>query len=120
MPCQARHDVFVFISHCALDAQSGMGLRVYFVYILTNYKQTVLYTGVSNDLERRMHEHKSKFNSNSFTARYNIDRLVWYETHRWIHEAIHREKLIKKWKRAWKVELVNEFNPDWQDLSADW
>ncbi|MEP0985428.1 GIY-YIG nuclease family protein [Ekhidna sp.] len=97
-----------------------MSFKEYFVYILANYSKTVLYTGMTNDLERRVFEHKQKLDPNSFTRKYQVDLLVWYETHNDVNEAISREKLIKKWKREWKVELIKKDNPDWKDLSLGW
>ncbi|MEJ7693182.1 GIY-YIG nuclease family protein [Daejeonella sp.] len=91
----------------------------YFVYILTNKSNRVLYTGVTNDLERRILEHKAKFNS-GFTSRYNCNKLVYYEDHQWIEEAIAREKQIKAGSRQKKLTLVNSINPLWDDLSIDW
>ena len=75
-------------------------------YILSNYKKTVLYIGVTNDLKRRILEHKSKVDPNSFTAKYNVDR----------NDAIAREKQLKHWNREWKERLINEKNPEWKDL----
>ena len=97
-----------------------MSYKEYYVYILTNYSRTVLYTGMTNDLERRVLEHKQKLDPNSFTRKYQVSLLVWYETHNDVNEAISREKLIKKWKRQWKVDLIEKENPEWNDLSADW
>jgi putative endonuclease len=91
----------------------------YYVYILTTRKNTVLYTGMTNDLMRRMWEHKTKFNI-GFTSRYNVDKLVWFEEHNDVKLAIRREKLIKRWVRDWKESLINERNPEWDDLSKDW
>ncbi len=86
---------------------------------MTNYSKTVLYCGVTNDLERRVFEHKTK-SVIGYTSRYELNRLVWFEYHKDINLAIRREKLIKKWKRTWKEELINEENLDWNDLAADW
>lgn len=91
----------------------------YFVYILTNKSNRVLYTGVTNDLERRILEHKTKFNS-GFTSKYNCNKLVYYEDHQWIEEAIAREKQIKAGSRQKKLILVNSINPLWDDLSIEW
>ena len=97
-----------------------MPYKEYYVYILTNYNRTVLYTGVCNNLESRVWQHKNGINPGSFTRKYHVYLLVWYETHNDINEAIRREKLIKKWKRQWKEELINKENPDWEDLSKGW
>ena len=88
---------------------------MYSVYIIAS-KSRVLYIGVTNNLERRLHEHKSKLNSKSFTARYNCSRLVYFENFTNILTAISREKEIKHWRRAKKVGLIDEINPTWEDL----
>jgi putative endonuclease len=85
------------------------------VYIVTNRPSGVLYTGVTNDLGRRLAEHRQG-HADGFTKRYNCTVLVWYEQHTDIREAILREKRIKKWRRAWKVEMIEAANPDWKDL----
>ncbi|MEM8754991.1 MAG: GIY-YIG nuclease family protein [Pseudomonadota bacterium] len=89
-----------------------------YVYILTNRPNGVLYTGVTNDLRSRIDQHR-KGDGSRFAGRYNCRRLVWAELHARIDEAIVREKRIKKWKRAWKVRLIEEGNPDWRDLADD-
>lgn len=93
--------------------------KTYFVYILTNWKHTVFYTGITNNIERRVFEHKIKFNK-GFTNRYNCNQLVYYEEFGYVWDAIHREKQLKKYRRDWKKNLINSMNPDWQDLSAGW
>ena len=90
----------------------------HFVYILTNRNQTSLYVGVTNDLVRRVHEHRTKIAS-VFTTRYNVDRLVFFEETGDVRAAIAREKQIKGGSRANKIALVNAFNPDWRDLFDD-
>ncbi len=87
----------------------------YYVYILTNRPNGVLYTGVTNNLTRRIYEHRDA-RGGSFTRRYGCKTLVWFEHHTDINEAILREKRIKKWRRAWKVELIEAQNPGWADL----
>jgi len=87
----------------------------YYVYILTNYTNTVLYTGVTNNLLRRVYEHKEKM-ADSFTKKYNINKLVYYEVFNDIKLAIAREKQIKGGSRKKKIELINGFNKDWEDL----
>ena len=89
--------------------------RQYCVYILTNRRHTVLYTGVTNDLHRRVYEHKSK-RVEGFTKRYNVDKLVFYEVFEQPEYAIRREKQIKGGSRAKKTALVNGMNPQWRDL----
>ena len=92
--------------------------KQYYVYIMTNYKNTVLYTGVTNDLIRRVYEHKSKVNE-GFTKRYNINKLVYYEIAESAESAILREKQIKGGSRKKKIDLINSMNPEWDDLYAD-
>ena len=91
----------------------------YFVYILASKKNGVLYIGVTNDLEKRVLEHKNKI-AKGFTSRYNVDKLMYFEKFTSINEAIKREKRLKKWNRQWKVNLIEERNPDWVDLSREW
>lgn len=93
-------------------------MKEYFVYIMTNRSKT-LYTGVTNQLVRRVFEHKTKLIP-GFTSKYNIDQLVYFENCPDIDSAIAREKQIKGWTRAKKIALIEEQNPDWQDLSASW
>ena len=88
----------------------------YFVYILTNETGTTMYIGVTKDLVRRMHEHKHKLDSNSFTAKYDIHKLVYYEYTTDVRAAIEREKQLKSWNRARKNKLVETRNPSWEDL----
>ena len=94
--------------------------RQYFIYILASKKNGTLYIGVTNSLERRIGEHKNKLNPNCFTARYDINLLVYYETFQYINDAIDREKQLKKWNRQWKINLIEEENKDWKDLSKNW
>ena len=94
------------------------GIYNFYVYILTNRQKTVLYTGVTNDLKRRLTEHKEKLNPNSFTAKYNIEFLVYYEHFGWIQLAIAREKEIKDLKRDKKEALIKEFNPEMEFLNS--
>jgi putative endonuclease len=87
----------------------------YYVYIMTNNRNTVLYTGVTNDLKRRVYEHKGKM-ANGFTKKYNITKLVYYEVCEEAQSAISREKQLKAGSRQRKVELVNGMNREWRDL----
>jgi len=89
--------------------------KQYFVYVMTNKWNKVLYTGVTNDLKRRVHEHKQK-TFKGFTKRYNIDKLVYYEVAESIESAIQREKQIKGGSRNDKIQLVNTMNTTWHDL----
>lgn len=101
----------------APKARSGIqGPHVmYFVYLTASKRNGTLYLGVTRDLVRRAYEHKAK-TTNGFTARHNISRLVWFEPHSDVEVAILREKEIKKWRRAWKLELIEKENPQWRDL----
>jgi len=92
-----------------------MKVYLYYVYILTNANHTVLYTGVTNDLERRCFEHKHK-KVKGFTKKYNVDKLVYYEIFDFIDLAITREKQIKGYSRAKKHSLIEEFNKEWKEL----
>jgi len=91
----------------------------YFVYILASKKNGVIYIGVTNDLERRVFEHKSKV-TKGFTSRYNVDKLVYFEHFLNINETIKREKRLKKWNRQWKIELIEKENAAWKDLAEEW
>ena len=93
-------------------------MKQYYVYIMTNRSRT-LYTGATNNLERRVYEHKHKL-VKGFTEKYNITQLVYYEATGDIRAAIAREKQIKGWLRAKKITLIESLNPEWKDLSADW
>lgn len=96
----------------------SMENKQYCVYILTNSRHTVLYTGVTNNLERRLSEHKNKM-GNAFTKRYNVDQLVYFECGDDINVAITREKQIKAGSRQDKIDLINSMNPEWKDLSKE-
>ena len=93
-------------------------VKRFYVYILAS-RNGVLYIGVTNDLERRVQEHKLKLVP-GFTAKYNCDRLVWYEEFADVSEAIEAEKRLKGWRREKKVALIEETNPRWRGLAADW
>ncbi len=90
----------------------------FFVYILANRPGGVLYIGVTNDLVRRLAEHKGKLVA-GFTRTYGVIMLVYYEEYSSILEARAREATLKRWRRAWKIELVDKFNPNWRDLSNE-
>ena len=92
---------------------------MYYVYILTNKNNTVLYTGVTNNLLRRLEEHKSCLTPNSFTVRYKLFKLVFYESVNDVNVAIAREKQIKSKSREYKKNLIEQVNPTWEDLSLD-
>lgn len=90
-------------------------MRNYYVYILASRRNGTLYIGVTNNISRRIFEHKEKFN-NGFTKRYNVVKLVYYEIFEDINEAILREKRLKKWNRNWKLSLIEKDNNAWRDL----
>ena len=89
-----------------------------YVYLMASRKDGTLYLGVTRDLVRRVYQHKNK-TLKGFTSRYDVDRLVWFETYDDPTTAIEREKEIKKWRREWKIRLIEESNPDWRDLYPD-
>lgn len=95
-----------------------MRTQIYYVYILTNWSNRVLYTGVTNDLERRCKEHKNKL-IKGFTGRYNINKLVYFEVYDRIEAAIVREKQIKGLLRIKKISIIESFNNKWEDLCPD-
>lgn len=89
--------------------------KTYFVYLLASGRNGTLYTGVTNNLVLRTAQHREG-SASGFTTRHGVTRLVWFETHGSIEAAIHREKQLKRWRRAWKLALFAETNPDWDDL----
>jgi len=91
-------------------------MKTYLVYILASKRNGTLYVGITNELTRRMFEHKSGL-INGFTKKYSIDKLVYFESTSDVNAAILREKRLKKWERKWKIELIEKLNPDWKDLS---
>lgn len=88
------------------------------VYLLASRPKGTLYVGVTSDLVKRVYEHKQKL-ADGFTKKYGVDRLVWYERHETMESAIVRGKQIKKWNRAWKIELIEQTNEAWRDLYED-
>ena len=92
---------------------------MYYVYILTNWDNRVIYTGITNDLSRRLHEHRNHL-VDGFTSKYNVHKLVYFETTTDVTAAISREKEIKGWRREKKNSLVAGRNPEWKDLSKEW
>jgi putative endonuclease len=93
--------------------------RVYYVYIMASGPSGTLYTGMTNDLGRRVSEHREGLVA-GFTAKYGVKRLAYFETFATAADAIHREKRIKKYPRAWKLNLIAGMNPDWRDLAETW
>ena len=94
-------------------------IHQYSVYILTNKRNGTLYIGMTNNLERRIYEHKNKL-LDGFTKKYGLDTLVYFEMYQFVEDAIRREKNLKKWKRDWKINLITKDNPQWQDLASNW
>ncbi len=92
-----------------------MKIQIYYIYILANKNNNVIYIGVTNDLVRRVHEHKKKL-IEGFTSKYNVDKLVYFEMFDFIDLAIAREKQLKGYSRIKKDELINQFNPEWKEL----
>jgi putative endonuclease len=100
--------------------QMFVNARQYCVYIVTNYKKTVLYTGVTNNLEQRIIEHYlDRGHTKTFTGRYNAFYLLYYECTQYVNNAIAREKEIKGWSKKKKIELINSFNPQWKFLNHE-
>ena len=93
--------------------------RLYYVYILASERNGTLYIGVTNDLSRRVYEHREGL-VEGFTKRYGVKQLVYFETFPTAADAIHREKRLKKYPRVWKLNLIFEHNPEWRDLIETW
>ncbi len=91
---------------------------MYYIYILASKKEGTIYIGVTDNLLRRIYEHKQKLHK-GFTKKYSVDKLVHFEETMDIKSAIQREKQLKHWKRAWKIELIEKNNPEWNDLYQD-
>ena len=89
---------------------------VFSVYIMTNYRHTVLYIGMTDDINRRAYEHREHI-IKGFTHLYNCEKLVWFEVHPSRESAFTRERQLKKWKREWKEQLIADMNPEWRDLA---
>lgn len=94
-------------------------MNEYFVYMLANKYNNVLYTGVTNNIRKRVYQHKMKI-LKGFTSQYNCNKLVWYEQFEDINLAISREKQLKNWKRTWENALIELNNPNWKDLAEKW
>ncbi|HZZ35474.1 MAG TPA: GIY-YIG nuclease family protein [Caulobacteraceae bacterium] len=91
---------------------------MFFVYIMASRRNGTIYTGSTDDLATRVEQHKAK-RLGGFTARYDVDKLVWFETHPTRDQAFRRERQIKDWKRIWKLQLIESRNPNWLDLADD-
>lgn len=92
----------------------------HYVYIITNKRNGTLYIGETSDIKRRISQHKRKVHPTTFSARYNLDKLVYFEISKTKEAGKLREKQLKKWNRTWKIELIEKHNPNWKDLSDDW
>jgi len=92
----------------------------YYTYIMTNKGNNVFYIGISRNLRVRVWEHKIKQCRDSFTARYNLNKLIWFQQFNSSKEAIANEKRLKRWHRDWKIDLIRKFNPRFNDLSVEW
>ena len=95
-------------------------MKLWYIYIMTNKPQGVVYIGVTDNLQERVKEHKLKIYPNSFTAKYNCVKLVYFEEWHDGLEETKREKQFKKWKRDWKIKLIEDINPTWTDISINW
>ena len=93
--------------------------KIFYIYILTNLKNKTLYIGITNNLERRIYEHKNEL-LGGFTKKYKLKKLVYYEEFKYIKEALAREKQLKNWHREWKINLIKQINPEFNDLAEDW
>ena len=95
-------------------------MKHWYIYIMANKIQGVLYIGLTDNIDERVKEHKLKVYPKSFTAKYNCDKLIYLEEHDNAYEAVKRENSLKKWKREWKIKLIEEVNPSWMDISLNW
>jgi len=98
--------------------ESRKAMKTYYVYILASKRNGTLYIGMTNDLSRRIYEHKNGL-IKGFSKKYNVDKLMYYEAVDDVKGAITREKQLKRWKRKWKIELIEKYNPEWKDLSYE-
>jgi putative endonuclease len=106
-------DLFVKIKLLWCNIMSGY--KQYYIYILTNWNNKVMYIGITNDINRRIYEHKNKI-IKGFTGKYNLNKLVYYEIRNDIKASIEKEKELKNWRREKKNKLIEKFNPTWKDL----
>ena len=95
-------------------------MKLWYVYIMANKPNGVIYVGCTDNIEERVKEHKLKIYLNSFTAKYNCDKLIYFEEIENGLTASNREMQLKKWKRDWKIKLIEDMNPSWSDLSMNW
>ncbi len=117
-PVEARCVQKIFHQKNTCESSLIEFMKNYYVYILASGKNGTLYIGVTNNLERRIDEHKGKV-VDGFTKKYNISTLVYFESTDDVESAISREKALKMWKRQWKLSLIESINPNWNDLSLD-
>jgi putative endonuclease len=101
-----------------MNFKKSSKMKQYYVYILTNKHNRMFYVGFTDDIQRRIGEHKNK-KYDGFTKKYNVDKLVYFKTHLTDEDAKSREKRIKRWRREWKIKLIEKVNPEWDDLSKD-
>ncbi|MBN2019583.1 MAG: GIY-YIG nuclease family protein [Sedimentisphaerales bacterium] len=94
------------------------GMGEHYVYILASKRKGTLYVGMARDLGKRVVRHKSK-RANQFAAKYDVKKLVYYEKYKSLEEAVKREKQVKKWRREWKIQMIEKRNPEWQDLFGE-
>jgi len=95
-------------------------MKLWYVYLMSNKPNGVIYIGVTDNIEERVKEHKQKVYPKSFTSKYNCDKLIYLEEYQNGEEASNRELQFKKWKREWKIKLIQEMNPSWMDISMNW
>jgi putative endonuclease len=93
-------------------------MREYYVYILASKRNGTLYVGMTEDIAKRVIRHKGR-QANEFTAKYDVLKLVYYERHKSLEEAVKREKQVKKWNRRWKIRIIEQLNPKWEDLFSE-
>jgi len=105
----------MFVISAKAEILHKMESKLFYTYLITSKNNTVLYLGFTDNLKRRISQHKSK-NSKGFSGKYNTKKLVWFESTQYVDNAIKREKQIKKWNREWKENLINDMNPTWEDL----
>jgi putative endonuclease len=110
--------LLIYFFKIFLKLQFG-SMKEYFVYLLTNTFHNVLYIGFTNNIRRRIYEHKRKL-VYGFTSKYNCTKLLWFEQFKDVNLAIAREKQLKTWERSWKNNLIEKLNPEWRDLAANW
>lgn len=101
-----------------LSIRYNAGMQEYYVYILASGKNGTLYVGMAEDIAKRVVRHKGR-QGNEFTAKYDVLKLVYYEKHKSLEEAVKREKQLKKWNRRWKIRIIEQLNPKWEDLFSE-